>query len=220
LPPGPLISRAPDPGQWLVSIKSGSPSTDPAPAPDPRAKYDQRMLVRKSGAIRSEVLVDGSGQRLLDKWFAGGTEVTVYPGQKDPVITMPGATIEPEGHADTNFTDYSKSDFPGFEWLTFQKYTGIQICSGIPCIVFHDGPADTASPAAGAAAPPVPVTGRTAYIDVKSRLPVRLQVDDVATYYQWYQAPATPLTLPPAVQTVLANLQANARRAAQAPAAP
>ena len=217
LPPGPLINRAPDPAQWLVSVKSGSPSTDPAPIPDPRAKYDKRMLVRKSGAIRYEILVDGTGQR-LDRWFMGIAEATFYPGQNDPVVTMEGATIGAGGR--TNYTDYSKSDFPDFDWITAGNYTGIQTCSGLTCIVFHDGPATLASPAANAAAPPVPVTGKTAYIEIKSRLPVRLEVDDVANYYQWEQPPPTPLTLPQGVQDKLAAIQANAARAAIAPAGP
>ena len=216
LAPGPLLSRAPEFSQWLISVASGL--TDPT-RPPKNTKYDLRMLVIKSGQIRHEISVTGDGHR-SEKWCEGDLQATVFPGERNPSITSRSTTSGGNG----GFTDYSKSDFPGFDWISARKYTGTQTMEGVPCIVFHDGPADNGALPSGTpdpnAPPPVPKTGRTAYIAADSRLPVLLQVDGVTTFYQFEAPPATPLSLPPNVQVAIDMIHAQDQRAAIAPAAP
>jgi hypothetical protein len=217
LAPGPLLNRAPDYSQWLVSVKSGT--TSAVEVPTARTSYDQRTLIRKTGTIRDVITVTGTGQR-TDKWCEGGLQASVTPGGGTPGVSM----YTPTALFNTGYTDYSKSDFPGFEWISRNNYIGRQTMQGVDCIVFRDPPAPDASstPAASpaAASQVIPPIGRTAYIAAEGRLPVLLQVDNVTTSYQWMQPPTAPLTPPPAVQAALDQARARLDVAAKPPAAP
>ena len=222
LAPGPLLSRAPAYSQWLVSIKyaSGAPGASVS-VPDAQTKYDQRTLVRKTGDIRYEVTVTADKQK-TEKWCRGNVQATVIPGVADPEISQSGS----RGRGNTGFADYSKTDFPGFDWISKGNYTGVQTIEGVPCIVFHTGsdsgsaPAASPAPAAGggAAAIAIPSGGSTAYISDEGRLPVLLVTDNGVNFYQFEAAPTVPLVLPPKVQAAIDFLQARLQQAA-APAA-
>lgn len=205
LAPGPLLNRAPEFSQWLVSVKSGP--SDTAQAPDQKTKYNQVTRVRKTGPIRYEITVNADGRR-YEKWCSGDLQATVIPGVKDPEIAMGSGAAK----GNMGYTDYSTTDFPGFEWISKTNYTGTQVMAGVPCIVFHIGPAgdDTA----------IPKKGSTAYIAADSRLPVLLVTDGAITFYQFETPPNAPLALPPDVQSAIDNLTSRLRQAAAAPPPP
>ncbi len=217
LAPGPLLNRAPDFAQWLVSVKSGT--TSAVEVPTQKTSYDQRTLVRKTGAIRDLITVTGTGQR-TDKWCEGGLQASVPPGGGAPTVSMFSSLVR----FNEGFTDYSKSDFPGFDWISRKNYTGRQTIEGVDCIVFHDppGPSTAATPAASpaGASPVIPPAGNTAYIAADSRLPILLQVDNVTTCYQWMQPPTVQLAPPPEIQAALDQARARLDVAARPPAAP
>jgi len=201
-----------------MSIKPGPAPTDPNQLLGAAAKFSQRTLVRKTGDIRDEITANADGTR-SESWYAGGVEATYAAGQKDPTIVVQGANVR----ADGIMNDYSKSDFPGFEWIKRSNYTGVQTIVGIPCIVFHDGPAQLGSanaPLSPGAPVPIPQTGSTAFIAADSRLPVLLQTDDGTILYQWEQPPTSPLTIPPGMQDFINTMQVRKQAAAAPPAAP
>lgn len=214
LPPGPLLNRAPEIAQWLIAVKTGLLA---APQSSKPVQYDQRTLVKKSGQIRYEITEYSDGRR-FEKWCTGDYQAAIYPGGQDPVVSMRGATL----HGAGGYTDYSKSDFTGFDWISRRKYIGTQSISGVPCFVFHDGPLAPGNQisANGSAPAAVPQTGKTAYIASETLLPVLLQVEAVTTLYQFQQAPAGALTLPPNVQAAFERLQGRIQRAAVPPASP
>jgi hypothetical protein len=206
LGPGPLLKRAPNFSQWLISSKLGS--ADAPLVPDANTKFDQRTLVRKTGAIRYEITAYVDGRR-TEKWCQGDFQAAVIPGEANPIVTVRGANAVGGG-----FTDYSKSDFPGFEWISKRNYIGVQTMEGVSCIVFHEG-------SKGGGDAPSTAGGNTAYIAADTRLPVLLQADDgTATLYQMEAPPSTPLAIPPNVQASFDILQARFQRAAAVPAAP
>ncbi len=228
IPRPPFLKRAPDSSQWLVSVATGQ--TDPSRPKDLPVKYDKRMLVTKSGPIRWEITVDGSGTRLSDRWCEGNVQTLLFPGKTDPVVIVQGATLSWNGAAG-GFADYTKTDFPGFEWISKKNYVGMQTISGIDCIVFHSDPAGgtggmalpAASPTADGAppaAPPIPQTGVTAYIEEDNRMPVLLQIEKETTTYQMRPPPTTPLTVPPNVQAALDAIKARVQLASRPQAAP
>jgi len=212
LAPGPLLNFAPSFAQWLVSTTSG---TAAAVIPDAQTKYAERTLVRKTGPIRYEVTVYDDGRK-VEKWCEGADQATIIPGIKNPELSN-GAGM---AKGNIQFTDYSKADFAGFEWISKGNYVGVQTMEGIPCIVFHvdttdDG--DTATPStAGTAAGSATPSGRSAWIDAEKRLPVLLQDDNVITFYQMEPAPTTQLVLPPDVQAAF-NVSRAYRAQATAP---
>ena len=63
----------------------------------------------------------------------------------------------------------------------------------------------------------IPKAGSTAYIAADSRLPVLLIANGSITFYQFETSPATPLVLPPNVQSALDNLTFLLRQAAAPP---
>jgi len=190
---------------------------DNAAIPDQNTKYDERTLVTKTGDVRCEVSVNGDGTR-TQKWCQGPYQAVFYPGVKDPQVMMSGGA-ELGG---VGFTDFSKTDYPGFGWISRKNYTGVQTVEGVACIVFHEDPkgidgaatpAPAASPAAtGNAAPTLPQGGSTAYIAADSRQPVLLVADGVTSLYQFEPTPASPLTLPPSVAAAIQAVQANIER--------
>jgi hypothetical protein len=213
LAPGPLISRAPDFSQWMMSMKSGA--LDPTQLASPQnIKFDQRTLVTKTGPIRREISATADGQK-TEMWLWDKYQATTATGHDDPTIVMQGANAR-AGF----FADYSKSDFTGFDWISKNNYIGVQAMEGIPCIVFHEGPAELPSGAPANGAPAIPESGSTAYISLQGRLPVLLQTDSAVVLYQWQQAPTTQLTLPANVKAAVDRIQARLTQAAAPPAIP
>jgi hypothetical protein len=211
-PSGPLLVFAPDSAQWLISYKN---NTDPViEVPSAQTKYDQRSLVQKNGKIHHIISAFADNSR-TDMWFTDAIDATVVPGQR-AAVEMAGSNLHGA------FIDFSRTDFPGFDWISKENYTGQQTMEGILCDVFHDGgnatlPAANARQAAGP--PPIPPSGSTAYIDDKTRLPVLLQVDSKTSFYQMLAAPTTLIQLPPDIQAVSDGIVARARQAT-APQAP
>jgi hypothetical protein len=212
LGPGPLLNRAPAFSQWLFSVKAGA--ADPRGALDPAQKYDQRTLVTVTNGVRREISAYADGHK-TENWYASGVQATFTAGQTDPTITVAGANARAGGGI---YNDYSKSDFPGFEWISRHNYTGVALMMGIPCIVFHDGPLDPTP--AGATPPLIPQTGSTAFIAADSRLPILLQTDIEFTVYQWEQPPSTALTLPVSMQSFINTMQTRYQQAVAPPAIP
>jgi hypothetical protein len=221
LPRGPLLNRAPGFAQWLKSTKNEAPDT--ATIPDQSTKYDVRELVKQTGDVRYEITVTGTVSR-TEKWCEGNYQAIVIPGQQ-PAISARGGS-EMGG----NFTDYSKTDFPDFAWVTKRNYAGVETIEGVDCLVFHKadenenapgapvGPA-AATSSASSAAPSIPQTGDTAFIDLKSRLPVLIHVAGATTLYQFEPPPTAMQALPANLQEAFDFLEARQKRAAFIPPA-
>lgn len=220
LAPGPLLNRAPDFSQWLISSKSGP--ADAVQVPDQKTKFEQITRVRKTGSIRYETTATADGRR-YQKWCTENLQATIIPGVKDPQIAMSWGAAK----GNVGYTDYSKSDFSGFNWISKSNYIGTQVMAGVPCIVFHTGPADddtaitsgtaTSNPSAPAA---IPKKGNTAYIAADSRLPVLIVDNGAITFYQFEAPPSTPLALPPNIQSAFDTVMTRLRQAAAPPPPP
>lgn len=217
LPRGPLLAKAPAFSKWLISSKANP--DDSVQPPDQATKYDHRELVEKTGDVRYQIDVDVSGAK-SEKWCVGALQAMVRPGEQ-PTVSMYCADTP----NNPNFTDYSKSDFQGFGWITKHNYIGIAIMEGVQCLVFHTGgDSDAAAPApaspttTGSSAAAPTDGGNTAFIDVKSRLPVLLVANGTTDFYQFEPPPTAQLTPPPNVQAALSQTQNNIQQAsAQGP---
>jgi len=135
LPPGPWLKRAPVPSQWVVSYSRGPkeaagaiawPSQTPV---DPSAR--KTVTVYKTGDILVEVTTRQNGS-VVSRWRAGGLFLTQI-GSGDNWFASTGGPENGFGE-----TDYAKSDFPGFEWISEKNYVGIKTIGSQQCFVFHD----------------------------------------------------------------------------------
>jgi len=189
LPSGPLLKRAPDSAQWLVySYLKGAAEAGADPKQKPA--FDERTLVKKTGTIRCEI-TDGALGHNYTKWCSGNLQAQVYPGVKDPVISVSSGN-----------SGASASDFPGFDWISPKNYIGIRKALGMDCLAFQQG------------------GGRLAYVSVETRLPVMLQQSEFTYVYQ-FQTPPAAIQVPPSeVQEAFKVLLERSQRAARKPAAP
>ena len=98
--------------------------------------------------------------RPWNTWCLGTTQITISPDGKDVLVQTPN----PDPTIPTpNYEDYAVTDFPGFEWVTADKYVGVEKVGGTDCLVFK-------MKRKIAADDPEP-TDFTACVDLETRLP-------------------------------------------------
>jgi hypothetical protein len=180
LPHGALVKRADNISEWLVSITSGT--DNPAKVPDANTQFASRTLVCKSGSMRDEVSNDAQGHR-SEKWCEGSVQALLLPGSQEPQISTGGAGFS------LGYTDYSKFDFPGVDFITRHNYIGTATVEGQLCYEFQDGIPNTTSslatpPPANAAPTTLPNVGSTAFISVQTLWPVVVDISGVVTLIQ------------------------------------
>jgi len=219
LPRGPLLNNAPNYAQWLISVSSQPFQLD---SQTPPTKFDSRTLERKTGSIREQISI-AKDQPKLDTWIEGATQCESIEGQKDPRVVLQGNST-----FGTDYIDFSKGDFFGFDWIKKKNYYGQKNVMGQKCILFHISPppdpstaGPSAAPATAAAASPTPdplETGTTACIAIDTRLPVVLKETDQTTFYEFQQPPSAPLAPPPQIQAQFDKLNAAVKRMTTVPA--
>jgi len=201
LPSGPLLNRAPAFSQWLVTdmVPGGAKPGSDADSAGIKGTVILRTLITKTGPIVHQETADYRNLK-QDFWIKGKVETAMFAGWKSP-------SIQPLSQ------DYSKIDFPGFEWIAASNFTGIQKLLGTDCLVFINGAG--AAPSPGAAVPSAtPRNGlppdadpnrTTAWIALDSRLPLLLTGQGQIHVYQFRTAPQAIQTLPPAVQAIMST---------------
>jgi len=131
-PQPPFLKRAPASSQWVITFKpqGTAPAKDSSTAhaaestSTPRPKV---MVVTKNGNTIAEKLVNENGVT-VETWHVSGYAVSAVNG-KDPVLSPnPGNTF--------NTTDYSTTDFAGFDWISPQNFVGAKEIMGRHCLVF------------------------------------------------------------------------------------
>jgi hypothetical protein len=178
LPPGPLLNRAPEMASWTITFRAvanptgGGTKTEGRPIADPT---DFRALIAKTGSIYHIQITMGSGMK-VEKWCLNNAQVTAMPNAAYPVLSTTGSK-------DAYYMDFSKVDFPGFEWIGPQNFAGIKNVAGMDCLIFRDRLTEPAE--------------MQAVIELKTRLPLYLQVGEALTAFQ-YSPPPAAILAPPA----------------------
>lgn len=221
LPPGPLLKRAPDYSTWTV-ISKGTPVAGGAPATNDTAGGGQdqpqgapvtQLTVIKTGSTMLEYNVDANGQR-HEIWHIAGLRIVVQLGTATPLIIPESAAktalVCPDyAGRDIYSINFATSDFAGLDWLSPSTYSGMVEYQGNDCIVFKG----TVSPlsekaqvderlyiegerARGRSVPDAVRVPAVAYVDLATRLPVRVQFGGEKCTYQYGPAPRAPLQLP------------------------
>lgn len=204
--PGPAIEkRAPDYSQWLITtMVSGTTARN--------TDSSTKIMVTKTGRTYRVERLD-QYQQIWTVWAQGATQIMVWPDKR----TAAELAVSNNPDAPNPFmTDFSVSDFPGFEWVTWKQYTDIKLYKGCKCIVYQDlQRLKSDDPAAGKIE-----VSLTAYVDLDARLPVALISGDQVRIFDWRTAPQTNLTLPPSAQSLLDQQRKAAEQMAQKAARP
>ena len=232
LPPGPLLNKAPEFAQWTITTKpaatpadsepaeaESTPDRSPSPTPRHRQKsadstgkktappVERTTVVTKTQSLRHEETSAGAEPK-MQKWCVPDMQVTI-DGSTAPVVSLPGNA------ADSDYVDYSKTDFPGFEWISNRNFTGARKVLGQDCLIFEDQPVAKKK----GSGEPVPSTA-VAAINSATRLPVSLQTGEETQTYEFGLAPTAMLALPPDVQAVVEQWRKTMSQSALMPAKP
>jgi hypothetical protein len=220
LPPGPPIEkRAPGFSQWLITTTlSGTAALDDQAvaasndAKTPKAPSATKIMITKTGNIYRVEHLDEARQ-LWTVFASGATQIMVWPDRHSAAVLA--ASNNPDA-PNPFITNFSVTDFPGFEWVGWGKYSEMKSYKGMKCIVFQkQQPVDSDDPKPGGGYKTV-----IAYVNVETRLPVALVDADEANILEWKPVPKGVLTLPPSAMAVLQQRQKAEQQMAQHAARP
>jgi hypothetical protein len=214
LPPGELISQAPDPGQWVVS----SASVGPAPASDasqpnqPPPKLSVLTFTKANKLYRIDS-TDSSGRTMV-RWKDHQLQATYLGTSPIPLVSYT-PSFGSDGRV-IYYMDFSKSDFPEFSWISARNYLGqTKLATGM-AMVFKAKISAKGVAMAVLSMSHVSPADAVAVVDVATHHPVMLQVEDELLQYQFNQGSAD-VTLPPEVKQQFDGLRRAMKQAANAP---
>lgn len=183
LPSGELVRlRAPDFARWSITENPIKPKEGGA------LPFSRKVVVTKAQKVLREQIMDSKGQQ-YDKWCIGSKQYSWDKGVKRYLAYTEGSFrgVKPNPNF---FTDYSATDFPGFEWVTKSHFSDVRNVMNRECIVFESTPSEDKEQA-------------TACFDLATRLPVVLKSGDQTLVYEFQGNPPQQLPLPPALQSQL-----------------
>ena len=189
LPSGPLVSRMPTFSMWRVLYSYASDKAAPKvggggkpPAPDRQSDVmvlpPRAVTITRTMPIYHIARVD-TDNRVEELWFDGSNPYVISPGLPGP--SLPGRNAS-GGSAIPSELDFSHTDFPDVEWVSPQTYLGTLKGESTSYLLFRKGD-----------------TGPTVWIDADTRRPARWQNSSETRTFEYLNAPAEKLTLPPAV---------------------
>lgn len=238
-PQGPLLKRASVPSQWTITALLAPPTQDStgygsatgaaAVVAKPKAPKPRITSVLKDENCIFEKTLTENGE-VMQSWYKDKWIVTQVNGG--------GCSVVPGGGNSFNVTDYSKTDFAGFDWVTLNNFTGRQTINSRKCLVFKDkvmtmdpqelemvkaAASEQASAALlknpSVAVPPLKIDQYKveveADIDDQTRLPVKLTyktANGTMTRTYDFQPSAQTISIPSEVQQALDKYKAAQKR--------
>lgn len=230
-PQGPLLNRAASPSEWIITTQAppspetavGSSGPGATKSSVQQAKPRQ-MIVIKDQDIIYEKTTNENGD-VIETWRISDLAITNINGR--------GCHITHDSGNSFNATDYTKTDFAGFGWISLNNFVGRQSVAGKKCLVFKDrvvtiDPQEIAMMKANMMAQMKPdATSLPSFdinqykvdveadIDDQTRLPIMLSYKmDSGTMTRKYdfQPSGQALSIPPEVQQTLKKYKAVQKR--------
>jgi len=187
-PVKPYLHRAPTLSSWTITYtyKDVSKPGETSPKPPPVA-VDRivSVTVLKNGKIYNEVTLWTSGRR-DEKWNLDGIQLTTSADGRSIVPIPPPTEEVPQ----PDYSDYSRHDFEGFEWLAADHYKGVEDRQGTPAYHFATG------------------TKQQAYVSVEKHLPLLLDDGEIERTYTYAKPDAAALIPPEKFVKVLKDYKA------------
>jgi hypothetical protein len=192
LPPGPILDRAPLFSTWQIAFVYGSQSdkgggsgasTPPSSANAPGSTLPRLLTVTRTTPQWHAVLLDVSGNK-REVWYNGSVRFTMGPKDSDVGVSVKDAP----GFSDPLLDYNSGPDFPDVEWVSPDKYLGME--RGTPDWVFQDGP-----------------NGAMVWIDSTTHFPVQWQRGGETRTIQFLAPPSGQLVLPDKLQALATGIK-------------
>ena len=200
--PKPIMVKAPVMSKWLITKTAAAPKAGQNAAARPVETL--KTLVTKTDKIRHEATVDASGHK-ADTWWDGPNQISNSPEWKQAIIST-------KSLFDGSYVDYSKTDFPDFEWVSQANFVGTKSVEGKKCWVFSEKRSSISEESKamlekeGNFNPQQYQFQITAYVDSETQLPVMLAFGEDSVKYIFQPPPAEMLSLPADIKKALINV--------------
>jgi hypothetical protein len=148
-------------------------------------------------------------------WIADGHEFSVSPDGQTVAEVAPPANRDVENPL---HMDFSKTDFPGFEWVATKNFTGVEEVNDKTCLVFRDVWHNPENDSEGH--PSAEGAPRYAAVDYYSRLPVAVAIGGERRDYAFKFPPRAALTVPENVARAFQTLAAEKKATERVPSKP
>lgn len=224
----PATVRAPEFATWVITSDAVGSTTDKGAEGGEKKKKEgdkedspsPRLIVTKTGNFYHHE-ARNSDETTEDKWCLGDIQVAIRPEWQEPIIS----TAENRGNP--FYTDYSKSDFPEFRWVSQKNYVGVEDLGDRVCFVFKedidiskdDRRRWTEMASGSAVSMPVRVWAE-AYIDYYSHLPVKLVWGEETRNYRFAIPSQKKLVVPADIEKAVNAWQQQRKELLRTPARP
>jgi len=206
-PPPPLVQRLPQVLSWTMSFTIREELLAPKePAQATLPTFPKEVRINKTGGIEEQVLA-WSDQTRSTAYFAKGFRL-----YKDPasgvVAVQTGAADPDDVHA------IPQPGLFGVEWIKPAFFQGTVTLGGIPCHHYVEGTGGSA-PRLEAGSHNRPLSegiAREAWIDAKSRLPIRVLAHLGVVDFTFSSTPGSPVALPSEFQKAWTEYQGQLTR--------
>lgn len=206
-PVPPFVKNAPSHAAWIITYTYSKDIVDSKP-PDDITPVEARLNRR---LVKVQVTKVDAKRREIASWSDGTTSETwIY----DNWILLtsqdfPDIRVLDRSHLNNifakNYPDYSKADFPDLDWLSLDKFVGVQTVQDRKCYIFK-GRSDLLNQTPNSA-------NKTdskeieASIDSETGLPVKFDNGSARQTYSFKGPPPASLELPPSFATALERYQ-------------
>lgn len=189
-------------GKIPVKAKTADGIKTPVEPTQEQVRPQVIIVTRTDDIIREQITWENSRQ--TEKW--------IYRKMLQVLEVEPGGTLVrlPASYLVSAYTDYSQSDFPGFEWISKENYTLSREIDGRPCFIFtakagtaptrsaRDREMDQLGLPKELRNSGEPQYDLIAVIDSETLLPVFLDDGICRKNFRILPSPTTPLKMPPA----------------------
>ena len=174
VPGNPVLHRAPDFASWTIQFEyPDENATAKSDAPTSYIGDRVRILtVTKTGNIYREATILAS-EKTCEKWIFDTVQLKTRPGISSIVPILPPTA----GNPDSEYSDYSKSDFPELSWVSLSNYKGVVSYQGVSVFRFESGE-------------------KVALLSLESQMPLRFSDGKISRIYTYNLSPAAPLPVP------------------------
>lgn len=208
-PKEPVLARAPSRAEWTIrfSFDLGKAKAAALGGTSPQKKepdsskftgFPVEIQISKDGTTYREIAYWPDGSK-IEKWIVDGFQLQESRDGKN-LIRLPAMSFSPD------VSDYSRSDFENVEWVGLDNYTGPEVAKSPIAYEFSVTAAKKRltsreealieARGGGSEASRNPDQRYTAYLDIKTQLPLYADNGTTACIYKFAPAPSTPLTVP------------------------
>ena len=204
LPTGPLISKhAPEYASWTVMhsvLVPENKSVSGKETEDQKYQFIQKGTdeITKTQSLR-HIRKIAENEKDLNIWIMGDREVIKRPEWSSPYIISEIRSLN-----NPYPVDFSATDFPGCQWISSANFKGIQKINGKDYMLFEEGMPEYSPKKKSTDSDQDPLAiykcKKSAYVDLLTRLPLMIKIDDDIMSYNFGTTPSSMLVYPPDIK--------------------